>query len=113
MTRFLLTLDQAVDTVFAALRSGRDGETYVPRLPAARIVDVAEAMIGGRPIEVEYTGIRPGEKIHEVLVSEEEAPRTQLRGDHFGDPADPPRAATRGRRRGAVRGPRVQLGATR
>ena len=84
MTRFLLTLDQAVDTVFAALRSGRDGETYVPRLPAARIVDVAEAMIGGRPIEVEYTGIRPGEKIHEVLVSEEEAPRTQLRGDQFG-----------------------------
>jgi UDP-glucose 4-epimerase len=83
MTRFLLSLEQAVDTVFAALRSGRPGETYIPRVPSARIVDVAGALIGDRPIEVAFTGIRPGEKIHEVLVSEEEAPRTSLRGDHL------------------------------
>jgi FlaA1/EpsC-like NDP-sugar epimerase len=83
MTRFLLTLDQAVDTVFAALRSAQPGETLVPRLPAARIVDLAEAMIGERRIEIEYLGIRPGEKVHEVLVSEEEAPRTYHRDDHL------------------------------
>jgi FlaA1/EpsC-like NDP-sugar epimerase len=83
MTRFLLTLDQAVDTVFAALREGRRGETYVPRLAAARIVDVARALAGDRELEVEFIGIRPGEKLHEVLVSEEEAPRTLIRGDHM------------------------------
>jgi FlaA1/EpsC-like NDP-sugar epimerase len=83
MTRFLLSLDEAVDTVFAALRSARAGETYVPRVPTARVVDVAQALIGGREIEIDYTGIRPGEKVHEVLVSEEEAPRTHDRGEHL------------------------------
>lgn len=83
MTRFLLTLDQAVDTVFAALADGRRGETLVPRLPAARIVDVARALAGEREVEIDYIGIRPGEKLHEVLVSEEEAPRTLIRGDHL------------------------------
>ena len=83
MTRFLLTLGQAVDTVFAALRSGQRGETFIPRLPAARIVDLANALIGDRGLEIEYTGIRPGEKVHEVLVSEEEAPRTYHRDDHL------------------------------
>ena len=48
----------------------------MPRLPSARIVDVAAALIGDREIEVEFIGVRPGEKIHEMLVSEEEAPRT-------------------------------------
>ncbi len=83
MTRFLLTLDQAVDTVFAAVSSARPGETYIPRLPAARIPDLAQAMIGERSIEITYTGIRPGEKVHEVLVSEEEASRTFLRDGHL------------------------------
>lgn len=83
MTRFLLSLDQAVDTVFAAFREGRPGETYIPLLPAARIPDLAQAMIGERPIEISYSGIRPGEKVHEVLVSEEEAPRTYHRADHL------------------------------
>jgi FlaA1/EpsC-like NDP-sugar epimerase len=83
MTRFLLSLDEAVDTVFAALRSALPGETYVPRVPTARVVDVARALIGGRDIEISYTGIRPGEKIHEVLVSEEEAPRTHERGEYL------------------------------
>lgn len=80
MTRFLLSLDHAVDTVFDALRDGNRGETYIPRLPAARIVDLAQALIGDRAIELDFVGIRPGEKIHEILVSEEEAPRTYERG---------------------------------
>jgi UDP-glucose 4-epimerase len=83
MTRFLMSLDEAVDTVFAVLRSGNAGETYVPRVPTARVVDVARALIGERSIDIEYMGIRPGEKVHEVLVSEEEAPRTVARGDYL------------------------------
>ena len=83
MTRFLLSLDEAVDTVFAALRDAQRGETYVPHVPTARMVDVAKAMIGDREIEIEFMGIRPGEKTHEVLVSEEEAPRTYDRGEYL------------------------------
>jgi FlaA1/EpsC-like NDP-sugar epimerase len=83
MTRFLISLDDAVDTVFAALTRGRPGEIFVPRAPAARIVDVARALIGKLPVETRITGIRPGEKIHEIMVSDEEAPRTVDRGKWY------------------------------
>lgn len=83
MTRFLLSLDDAVDTIFAALTTGKAGETYVPRAPSARMVDVATALIGDRPIEQRVTGIRPGEKVHEIMVSEDEAVRAVERGKWF------------------------------
>lgn len=83
MTRFLISLDDAVDTVFAALREGKPGETYVPRAPAARIADVATALVGARDVPIVVTGVRPGEKTHEILVSEEEAQRTVRRGDYL------------------------------
>ncbi|MFZ0274363.1 MAG: polysaccharide biosynthesis protein [Acidobacteriaceae bacterium] len=83
MTRFLISLDDAVDTVFAAFAHARPGEIFVPRAPSARIVDVAEALIGDRPIDTNVTGIRPGEKIHEVMVSDEEAVRTIERGKWY------------------------------
>ncbi len=83
MTRFLLTLEQAVDTIFAALRGARRGETYIPRVPSARIADVAEALIGSRKIRMETTGIRPGEKLHEILISEEEAHRSIRRNNYY------------------------------
>jgi len=83
MTRFLLSLDQAVDTVFAAVRSALPGEIYVPKVPAARIVDLAEVLINGRDIPITYTGIRPGEKIHEIMVSEEECYRTIERDGYY------------------------------
>ena len=83
MTRFLLSLDQAVDTIFAALREARRGEMYIPRVPSARVVDLAEALIAGRPIKTTIMGIRPGEKVHEILVSEEEGYRTVRRGDYY------------------------------
>jgi FlaA1/EpsC-like NDP-sugar epimerase len=83
MTRFLLSLEQAVDTVFAAVREAKRGETYIPRVPSARVTDVAAALIGERQIETTVTGIRPGEKVHEILVSEEEAYRTIARGDYY------------------------------
>lgn len=83
MTRFLLPLGRAVDTIAAALQNAAPGETYVPKVPAARIGDVARALINQLPIEVVVTGIRPGEKVHEILVSDEEAWRTEDRGDHY------------------------------
>ncbi len=83
MTRFLLSLDQAVDTVFAAVREARRGETFVPHAPAATVMNVARALVGARPVEIRVTGIRPGEKMHEIMVSEEECPRTVRRGDHY------------------------------
>lgn len=83
MTRFLLSLEQAVDTIFAAVREGTRGETYIPRVPAARVTDVASVLIGERPIETRVTGIRPGEKTHESLVSEEEGYRTFERGEYY------------------------------
>jgi UDP-glucose 4-epimerase len=83
MTRFLLSLDRAVDTVLAAIQDARPGETYVPRVPAARVTDVAEVLINGRDIKIVYTGIRPGEKIHEIMVSEEECFRTVERGGYY------------------------------
>jgi FlaA1/EpsC-like NDP-sugar epimerase len=83
MTRFLLSLDQAVDTIFAAMREARRGETYIPRVPSAKIVDIATTLIGDRPIHIVFTGIRPGEKVHEILVSEEERFRTVERGRYY------------------------------
>lgn len=76
MTRFLLTLDDAVDTIIAAVRAAAPGETYIPQCPSANMVDLAAYLIGDRDIEMVVTGIRPGEKIHEALLSSEEAART-------------------------------------
>lgn len=83
MTRFLLSLEQAVDTVFAAMTFGKPGETFVPKVAAARITDIARVMIAGRDIPIVVTGIRPGEKIHEIMVSEEESYRTEERGGYY------------------------------
>jgi len=83
MTRFLLSLDEAVDVIFAAVAEAKPGETYISRVASARIADVAAALINGRRIETMVTRIRPGEKLHEILVSEEEAHRTITRGNHY------------------------------
>jgi FlaA1/EpsC-like NDP-sugar epimerase len=83
MTRFLLSLDEAVDVIFAAVQWGLPGETYIPRIASARLTDVARALIGERTIETKIVGIRPGEKVHEILVSEEEADRTVERNGYY------------------------------
>lgn len=83
MTRFLLTLDRAVDTVLAALEHAKPGEIYVPKVPAARMVDLAEVLIDGRDVPIAYTGIRPGEKVDEIMVSDEECHRTIERGGYY------------------------------
>jgi FlaA1/EpsC-like NDP-sugar epimerase len=83
MTRFLLSLDRAVDTVMAALNEGLPGETYIPKVPAAKIVDVAKALMGDKDLPIKFTGIRPGEKVHEIMVSEEECFRTSERNGYY------------------------------
>lgn len=80
MTRFILTLSEAIDLVFRATTKGTGGEIFVLKIPAALISDIAEVMIESlaakREIPVQAVGVRPGEKIHEVLISEAEAFRT-------------------------------------
>lgn len=84
MTRFLITLEEAVDTVLAAIAGAHTGETYIPLCPSATILDIAAALIGELPVETITTGIRPGEKLHEILISEEEAARDiQRRGNYY------------------------------
>lgn len=69
MTRFWITLDAAVQLVRTALETMEGGEVYVPKLPSFRLRDLAEAMGG----DVEVSAIRPGEKLHESLISDDEA----------------------------------------
>ncbi len=83
MTRFLLSLDQAVDTVLAALKDARRGETWVPRAPSATVENIARALIGSRRIETKAIGVRPGEKMHEIMVSEEEIHHCARRGEYL------------------------------
>jgi len=83
MTRFLLSLNQAVDTVFTALRKARPGETFVPRASSATMLNIAQALVGDRNIEIKITGIRPGEKMHEIMVSEEEMNHCVKRGVYY------------------------------
>lgn len=83
MTRFLLSLNQAVDTLFTALRHANRGETYVPIVPSATMSNIAKALIGKRKISIKITGIRPAEKMHEILVSEEDAKHCVRRGNYY------------------------------
>lgn len=74
MTRFWITLEQAVTFVLNAIKIMRGGETFVPKLPSMRITELAEAIAPGCKIDV--IGIRPGEKIHEVMIPADEARNT-------------------------------------
>lgn len=79
MTRFLMTLNQSVDLILNAFRRANAGETFLPIVPCARVVDVARAVAENDDYPLVMTGIRPGEKVHEILVSEEEVSRTERR----------------------------------
>jgi UDP-glucose 4-epimerase len=83
MTRFLLSLDEAVDTVFAAIREAKRGETYVPNAPSATVANIARALIGKFRVATKIIGVRPGEKLHEIMVSEEEVHHCVKRGDYY------------------------------
>lgn len=83
MTRFLLSLDDAVDTVFAAFQYAEPGETFIPTAPSATVLNIAKALIGSRNIPIKELGIRPGEKIHEILISDEERFHTVKKGNYY------------------------------
>jgi len=74
MTRFWITLDQAVEFVIKCISMMRGGEIFVPKLPSMKIMDLAEAIAPSA--EIDIVGIRPGEKLHETLLTEDEARRT-------------------------------------
>jgi len=81
MTRFWITLDQAVDLVLRALDTMVGGEVFIPKIPSMRVVDLAEAMAPGLPREI--IGIRPGEKLHELLITADESRHAIDAGDVY------------------------------
>jgi UDP-N-acetylglucosamine 4,6-dehydratase len=81
MTRFWITLDQAVDLVFGAINNLEGGEIFIPKIPSMRVTDLARVIAPGTPHTV--VGIRPGEKLHEVLLTDSEAANTWDIGDAF------------------------------
>jgi UDP-N-acetylglucosamine 4,6-dehydratase len=87
MTRFLLTLDDAIDLVFKATSEGGGGEIFVKKMPAAKVIDIAlimaQALAKKKDYPIREVGVRPGEKIHEVLVSEEEMKRVVETESYF------------------------------
>lgn len=74
MTRFWITLEQSVDLVIDCFRQMQGGEIFVPKIPSIHLKDLAEAMAPGYPIDI--CGIRPGEKMHELMVSIDDARHT-------------------------------------
>lgn len=91
MTRFMMTLDDAVDLVLYAFRHGSNGDIFVQKAPAATIAVLVDAMrdIAGRPgHEVRVIGTRHGEKLYEVLLSREEMASAEDRGEYFRVPPD-------------------------
>jgi UDP-N-acetylglucosamine 4,6-dehydratase len=81
MTRFVITLDQGVQFVLDSLARMQGGEIFVPKIPSVRINDIAEAIAPG--CTRKYVGIRPGEKLHEVMVAEDDARNTLEFAEHF------------------------------
>jgi UDP-N-acetylglucosamine 4,6-dehydratase (inverting) len=81
MTRFWITLDQGVNFVMRCLEMMHGGETYVPKIPSMKVTDLANAVAPGVPVRI--IGIRPGEKIHEILITEDESRRTREFDDFY------------------------------
>lgn len=85
MTRYFMTLEQAIGLIFKAIEHCYGGEIFVMKMPACKITDLAEVMIEelGRQSNLYEIGMRPGEKLHEVLISEYEAKDTILFDDSY------------------------------
>ncbi len=81
MTRFWITLQQGVDFVLSCLKITRGGEIFVPKIPSMRILDLATCLAPGLPTRV--VGIRPGEKLHEVLITSDDARSTVELKDRY------------------------------
>ncbi|MFH1604627.1 MAG: polysaccharide biosynthesis protein [Pseudomonadota bacterium] len=85
MTRFLLTLNDAIDLVLHAAENAAGGEIFVRKAPAARVTDIAAVLCeaAGKKVDYQVIGMLPGEKLAEILVSEEELLRVESQGDYF------------------------------
>jgi UDP-N-acetylglucosamine 4,6-dehydratase len=81
MTRFWITLDQGVQFVLDCMNRMSGGEIFVPKIPSMRMVDLARAI--GPDCKINVVGIRPGEKLHETMVSEDDARSTYEHADYF------------------------------
>ena len=81
MTRFLITLEQGVNFVFKNFERMYGGEIFVPKIPSYRIIDLAKAI--SPKAKLKYVGMRPGEKLHEEMISESEAINTIEYKKHF------------------------------
>ena len=81
MTRFWITLDQGIDFVLSSLPIMKGGEIFVPRIPSMKVVDLATAM--APDLATKVIGIRPGEKLHEVMVTEDDARTTVKLDDRY------------------------------
>ena len=81
MTRFWITLQQGVDFVFKNFERMKGGEIFIPKIPSVKIVDLAEAMAPGTKQEV--IGIRPGEKVHEIMCPADDSHLTYEFDDHY------------------------------
>ena len=81
MTRFWITLEQGVRFVMRCAEQMRGGEVFVPKIPSMRITDLAAAV--APECRIDYTGIRPGEKLHELLLSEDEARNSREYDDMY------------------------------
>lgn len=81
MTRFWITLDEAVDMVLKALDVSNGGEIFVRKCPSFKISDLAKSI--KQDVEFDEIGIRPGEKIHEMMITEEDSRNTYEHDDHF------------------------------
>jgi UDP-N-acetylglucosamine 4,6-dehydratase len=71
MTRFWLTIEEGVQFVLDSLQRMQGGEIFVPKIPSFKVIDVAEVVAPGTPTKI--IGIRPGEKLHEVMITEDDA----------------------------------------
>ncbi len=81
MTRFWITLEQGVNFVLSSLAMMRGGEIFVPKIPSTKITDIARVLAPDVPTEV--VGIRPGEKLHEVMITEDDARTTRALADRY------------------------------
>lgn len=81
MTRFIITLEQGVRVVARTFQSMHGGEIFVPKLPSVKIIDIIPHI--GNHLNYEIIGIRPGEKLHEVMIPEEEIRNSVDMGDHY------------------------------
>ncbi|MEY4433330.1 MAG: hypothetical protein RLZZ44_1464 [Bacteroidota bacterium] len=81
MTRFWLTLNQGVDFVIKCLNRMKGGEIFVPKIPSFKVTDVANVVCPGVPIKI--IGIRPGEKLHEIMITEDDSYNTFEYNDYY------------------------------